>query len=119
VEALIRDRSRLLVGGAFIAVALIVLIIGYGNIRDETAVPIQMPYVLSGGVGALLLGGVGMVIMRSQDDRAILDRLNEVEASNEELRERLDYLTQLLETALLPDDVVIATREGTRTATTR
>lgn len=114
METLIRDRSRLVVGGAFMVVALIVLIVGYANIRDETAVPIQMPYILSGGVGALLLGGVGMVIMRSQDDRAILDRLSEVEASNDELRERLEYLTQLLETALLPDDIVIATREGNR-----
>lgn len=110
MERLLQDRSRLLVGGVFILVALVVLIVGYANIRDEIDVPAQMPYVLSGGVGALILTGVGMVIMRSQDDRAILDRLGTVEASNEDLRERLDYLTQLLEAALLPDEVEVDAR---------
>lgn len=103
MERLLRDHTRQLVGGVLVVAALVVLLVGYGNIRDETQVAIQMPYVLTGGIGALLLTGLGMVVMRSQDDKAILDRLGEVEATNDELRERVDYLTQLLEAALLPD----------------
>lgn len=103
MERLLRDHARQLVGGVLVVAALVVLLVGYGNIRDETQVAIQMPYVLTGGIGALLLTGLGMVVMRSQDDKAILDRLGEVEATNDELRERVDYLTQLLEAALLPD----------------
>jgi len=61
--------------------------------------------VLTGGIGALILTGLGMVVLRSQDDKAVLDRLGVLETTNDELRERVDYLTQLLETALLPDDV--------------
>ena len=110
MERVLQDRSRLLVGGALVVVSLVVLIVGYANIRDEIDVPAQMPYVLTAGVGSLILTGVGMVIMRSQEDRAILDRLGELETTNEDLRERLDYVTQLLEAALLPDGVEVDAR---------
>jgi hypothetical protein len=33
----------------------------------------------------------------------VRDRLGAVESTNQDLRERVDYLTQLLEAALLPD----------------
>jgi len=105
MERLKRDHARQLVAGVLVAAALVVLVIGYTNIRDEIQVAAQMPYVLTGGIGALILTGLGMVILRSQDDKAVLDRLAVLEATNDELRERVDYLTQLLETALLPDDV--------------
>jgi Cu/Ag efflux pump CusA len=118
MERLMRDHTRQVVGGVLIVVAAVVLLVGYANIRDETAVAIQMPYVLTGGIGALILTGLGMVILRSQDDKAVLERLNQVEAVNEELRERVDYLTQLLEAALLPDEAEpkVTTRRQATTA---
>ncbi len=112
MERLLRDHSRQLVGGVMCVAALVVLLIGYANIRDEIQVAAQMPYVLTGGVGALLLAGLGMVVIRSQDDKAILDRLGELESTNDELRERVDYLTQLLEAALLPDEASARPRAG-------
>lgn len=112
MERLMRDHARQLVGVVLCAVALVVLLIGYGNIRDETAVAIQMPYVLTGGVGALILTGLGMVVLRSQDDKTILDRMTQLEATNDELRERVDYLTQLLEAALLPDEATASTAKA-------
>lgn len=105
MERLKRDHARQLIAGVLVVSALVVLVIGYANIRDEVQVAGQMPYVLTGGIGALILTGLGMVVLRSQDDKAVLDRLGVLEATNDELRERVDYLTQLLETALLPDDV--------------
>lgn len=104
LQRLAREHTRQLIGGALMIGAAIALIIGYVSIRDEIYVAIQMPYVLIGGVGALLLAGLGMVIIRSQDDKAVLDRLAEVESTNYQLRERVDYLAQLLEAALLPDE---------------
>jgi Cu/Ag efflux pump CusA len=118
MERLMRDHTRQLVGVVLCAVALVVLLIGYANIRDETAVAIQMPYVLTGGIGALILTGLGMVILRSQDDKAILERLNQVEAVNDALRERIDYLTQLLEAALLPDEAEVKVSTRRQAATT-
>ena len=105
MERLKRDHARQLIAGALGAAALVVLIIGYANLRNEIDVAAQMPYALTGGIGALILTGVAMVVLRSQDDKAALDRLSVLEATNDELRERVDYLTQLLETAFLPDDV--------------
>ena len=103
LQRLAREHTRQVIGGALVVAALVVLLIGYAAIRDEIYVAIQMPYVLLGGVGALLLAGLGMVVIRSQDDKAVLDRLAEVEETNHQLRERIDYLGQLLEAALLPD----------------
>jgi hypothetical protein len=108
MERLKRDHARQLIAAVLVVAALVVLIIGYANIRDEIQVAAQMPYVLTGGIGALILTGLGMVVLRSQDDKAVLDQLGILEATNDELRERVDYLTQLLETALLPDDVTTA-----------
>ncbi|HEX3605739.1 MAG TPA: hypothetical protein VH134_07430 [Candidatus Dormibacteraeota bacterium] len=103
MQRLAREHTRQLIGGALVVAAVVALLAGYVSIRDEIYVAVQMPYILIGGVGALLLAGLGMVVIRSQDDRAILDRLGEVEATNDQLRERIDYLGQLLEAALLPD----------------
>src|ERR1044072_6490407 len=108
MERLKRDYARQLVAAVLVAAALVVLIIGYANIREEIQVAAQMPYVLTGGIGALILTGLGMVVLRSQDEKAVLQHVSVIEASNDELWERVDYLPQLLETALLPDDVTTA-----------
>lgn len=119
MERLKRDHARQLVAGTLVVAALVVLTIGYANIRDEIHVAAQMPYVLTGGIGALILTGLGMVVLRSQDDKNVLDRLAVLEATNDELRERVDYLTQLLETALLPDDVTTAKAQPQMASTRR
>lgn len=108
MERLKRDRARQLVAGVLVAAALVMLVIGYADIRDEIHTAAQMPYVLTGGIGALILTGLAMVVLRSPDDKNVLDRISVLEATKDELRERVDYLTQLLETALLPDDVTTA-----------
>jgi hypothetical protein len=99
-----RQHSRELIGAAFVVAAFVAIVIGYANIRDEADVAIQLPYILTGGIGAVVLVAVGVGILRSQDDKAILDRLAEVEATNHEVKERMEYLTHLLEAGLVPDD---------------
>ena len=54
-------------------------------------------------------------MLRSQDDKAILDRLADVEGTNLEVKERVDYLTHLLETGLLPDDSLDVTTNNAQT----
>jgi hypothetical protein len=119
MERLKRDHARQLVAGGLVVAALVVLTIGYANIRDEIHVAAQMPYVLTGGIGALILTGLGMVVLRSQDDQSVLDRMTVLEGTNDDLRERVDYLTQLLETALLPDDVTTTTAQPQMVSTRR
>jgi hypothetical protein len=109
MDRLRREHGRELIGAALVIAALVAIAIGYANIRDEADVAIQLPYVLTGGIGAVVLTAVGVGVLRSQDDKAILDRLADVEASNLEVKEQVGYLTHLLETGLLPDDSVDVT----------
>lgn len=104
-----RQHGRELIGGALVGAALIAIAIGYANIRDEADVAIQLPYVLTGGIGAVVLAALGVGVLRSQDDKAILGRLADVEATNLEVKERVDYLTHLLETGLVPDTDISGT----------
>ena len=63
MERLKRDHTRQLIAGALVVAALVVLTIGYGNIRDEIQVAAQMPYVLTGGIGALILTGLPFAVL--------------------------------------------------------
>jgi NADH:ubiquinone oxidoreductase subunit 6 (subunit J) len=106
MDRLRRDHSRELVGAAFVVLALVALVIGYANIRDEAEVAIQLPYILTGGIGALVLTLLGVAVLRSQDDKAILDRLTDVESLGYDLKEQVVFLNRLLEAGLLPDESV-------------
>ena len=57
----------------------------------------------SAGAGALVLTALGVAMLRSQDDQSILERQAETESTLYELSQQVGYLTQLLETAILPD----------------
>jgi hypothetical protein len=119
MDRLRREHGRELIGAALVIAALVAIAIGYANIRDEADVAIQLPYVLTGGIGAVVLTAVGVGVLRSQDDKAILDRLADVEASNLEVKEQVGYLTHLLETGLLPDDSVDVTANAQAPARAR
>jgi hypothetical protein len=110
VKRLVRERGRLVAGVALLVAAVVVLGIGYASISDEVFVSIQLPYVLAGGVGALLCAGVGLALVRSQDDIENRRRLVDLESAHEVMAERfqalglqVEYVTQLLEAALRDD----------------
>jgi hypothetical protein len=110
VKRLTRERGRLVAGVTLLVAAVVVLGIGYASVADEIFVAVQLPYVLGGGVGALLCAGTGLVLLRSQEDAMTRTRLKELEIAHDEmsdrfdaLGERVEYVTQLLEAALLED----------------
>ena len=110
MKRLVRERGRLVAGVALLVAAVVVLGVGYASISDEVFVSIQLPYVLGGGVGALLCAGVGLALVRSQDDIENRRRLVDLEAAHEVMAERfqalglqVEYVTQLLEAALRDD----------------
>jgi hypothetical protein len=105
-------------GAALLAVAVVVLGVGYASVADEIFVAVQLPYVLAGGVGALLCAGLGLVLLRSQEDSQTRNQLKELEIAHDEmserfeaLGERVEYVTQLLEAALLEEATGDARRE--------
>lgn len=121
MKRLVRERGRLVAGVALLVTAVVVLGVGYASISDEVFVSIQLPYVLGGGVGALLCGGVGLALVRSQDDIENRRRLVDLEAAHEVMAERfqalglqVEYVTQLLEAALRDDAALPAPPENLR-----
>jgi hypothetical protein len=109
MDRLRRQHGRELIGGALVIAALMAIAVGYANIRDEADVAIQLPFVLTGGIGAVVLAALGVGVLRSQDDKAILARLADVETTNLEVKDRVEHLTHLLETGLLPDEAIDVT----------
>src|SRR5688572_20063389 len=75
VKRLVRERGRLLLGSALLLAAVIILGVAYASIADEIIVAIQLPYILGGGVSALLCAGIGLLLIRSQDETRNRDRL--------------------------------------------
>jgi hypothetical protein len=49
-----------LAGGALLITGVVVVLIGYVGIRDESSVELQLPYLASGGIGGLALIGIGI-----------------------------------------------------------
>jgi hypothetical protein len=47
-------------GGALLIAGVVVVLIGYVGIRDESSVELQLPYLASGGIGGLALIGIGI-----------------------------------------------------------
>jgi hypothetical protein len=108
-------------GVALLVVAAAVLGAGYASIRQEIFVSIQLPYVLGAGVGALLCAGVGLVLIRSQDDADHRARLSALQSAQDAMTDRfealgvqVEYVTQLLEAVLRDDAVAPARPEGLR-----
>jgi hypothetical protein len=121
VKRLVRERGRLAAGIALLVTAVVVLGIGYASISEEIFVSIQLPYVLGAGVGALLCAGVGLVLIRSQEEADNRARLSALQTAHDAMTDRfealgmqVEYVTQLLE-AVLRDDAVTPSRpEGMR-----
>lgn len=87
-----------LVAGALVAAGLVAVLIGFLGVRDEANIELQVPYLMSGGLGGLALIGLGALAllqyqMRRQEQRMarIVDELDEwKEAALREVRTFLE-----------------------------
>jgi hypothetical protein len=55
-----RTKQLYVLAGVLVVVGAIVLIVGYSGIRGEADVALQLPYIVSGGLGGLFLLGMGV-----------------------------------------------------------
>ena len=53
------DYALRFVAGALTALGVVVVLVGYLGVRNESDVALQIPYLLSGGLGGLALVGLG------------------------------------------------------------
>src|SRR3954469_8025858 len=96
MDRLRREYGRTILGAGCLIASVVFLIVGYTSIRSEIYVAIMLPDVLWSGVGAVLLAVVGVGLLRSADEAAVIRRIGELEDTNHELAEKVGYLTQLL-----------------------
>src|SRR5688572_5506531 len=77
--------SRPWVGWVFIAVAVVAVVAGYLGVSREAVVAKQIPYLVSGGIGGVLLAVVGAYFLGTEELRRDSGRLDRLERMVEEL----------------------------------
>ena len=95
--------------GALLCIAgFVVLVVGWWKISKESIVALQIPYLVSGGIGGALLLGMGGVLLLAHDLRLDNRRLEAIEAAIDDLRDVL-----LVEAARAVDAAPAATAATT------
>lgn len=96
-------RGRLLLGWGLVVASAVLLAVGWYGVSGTPFVARQLSYLVSGGIGGLLAGIVGVGLLVSGDVRRDRERFGRVEAELLELREMLvaqaAVLTRLGETS--------------------
>lgn len=81
--------GRLLLGYAFVIAGAVMLGVGWYGVSGQPVVAAQLAYLISGGLGGLLAGVIGVGLLVSYDVRRDRERLGRVEAAMLEIRELL------------------------------
>jgi len=59
MDTRLSDYTLRLAAGVSTALGIVVVLVGYLGVRNESDVALQVPYLLSGGLGGLALVGLG------------------------------------------------------------
>jgi hypothetical protein len=81
--------TRPVVGWVLTGVGVLFLLIGYLGISREAIIEKQLPYLISGGIGGLVLVIVGAVFLGTEDLRRDSGRLDRLEVMVAELHQAL------------------------------
>lgn len=104
------------VGWVFIGVGALLVLLGWFGVSGEAIVAKQIPYVVSGGIGGVLLAVIGAYFLGTEElrkDGGRLDRLEQmVEQLHAALLERPDAPARTS-----PDDADVAAGNGSGRAT--
>ncbi len=94
-------------GGALLIAGVVVVLIGYIGIRDESSIELQLPYLASGGIGGLSLIGLGIAAYLWAGIKEQAQQVAEVVESLEEWKATaLAELRNFLENAEVELDVL-------------
>lgn len=81
--------TRPIVGVALGVLGIVFIVIGYWGVAHETLVAKQIPYLVSGGIGGMVLVAVGAFLLGTDDVRRQLERVEHLETMVGELHEAL------------------------------
>lgn len=81
--------TRPIVGAALGVLGVVFIVVGYWGVAHETLVAKQIPYLVSGGIGGMVLVAVGAFLLGTDDVRRQLERVEHLETMVSELHETL------------------------------
>ena len=89
--------GRLLLGWLSIVIGVVLLVVGWFGVSGHPVVAVQLPYFISGGIGGLFAGIVGVGLLVSDDVRRDRARIGRLEAAVLEMRELVAAQSFLLQ----------------------
>src|SRR5438270_12898376 len=100
---------------------LVAVLVGYLGVRDQSHIELQLPYLISGGLGGLVLMGLGALVLIQYQLRVQARRFAEVTHVLDEWKEQaLAELRGFLEGAQIEVEVLTpAPRNGGRRRTAK
>ncbi|HEV3353850.1 MAG TPA: hypothetical protein VG076_13065 [Acidimicrobiales bacterium] len=110
---------KALAAGLTIA-GLVAVLVGYLGVRDESHIELQLPYLISGGLGGLVLMGLGALVLIQYQMRIQARRFAEMTDTLDEWKEQaIAELRSFLEGAEIDVEVLTPTTNGRRRRTTK
>lgn len=89
--------GRLLLGWLLVVIGVVLLVVGWVGVSGHPQVAVQLPYFISGGIGGLFAGIVGVGLLVSDDVRRDRARIGRLEAAVLEIRELVAAQSSLLQ----------------------
>ena len=113
------DFSMKGLAAALTIAGLVAVLVGYLGVRDESHIELQLPYLISGGLGGLVLMGLGALVLIQYQMRIQARRFAEMTDSLDEWKEQaLTELRSFLEGAEIDVEVLTPTTNGRRRRST-
>ena len=81
--------TRPVVGWALAALGAVFIVVGYLGVAHEALVAKQIPYLVSGGIGGMVLVAVGAFLLGTDDVRRQLQRVEQLEEMVQDLHSTL------------------------------
>jgi len=95
---------------------IVVVLIGYLGVRNQSHVELQLPYLISGGIGGLVLLGLGALVLIQYQMRVQARRFTEMTDSLDEWKDQaLAELRGFLEGAEIDVEVLAPTTTNGKT----
>ena len=106
--------------GALTALGVVAVLIGYLGVRDQSDLVLQIPYLVSGGLGGLALVGLGALVLIQYQMRVQARRFTELTESLDEWKDAaLAEVRGFLEGAELEVEVRPPAANGARATRAR
>jgi hypothetical protein len=107
------DFGMKALAAALTIAGLIAVLVGYLGVRDESHIELQLPYLISGGLGGLVLMGLGALVLIQYQMRIQARRFAEMTDTLDEWKEQaLAELRSFLEGAQIDVEVLTPTSNG-------